>query len=141
MMRHRRIAACRGDRGFALMEVLIAFTIAAMAIATLAYGVTTAFRSDLRAQSSRAEMRLAQSRLEAAGIEQPLVAGTIEGDTNGLHWRQHVSKAKPIVLAAPLTAKDGKRSTAELYWVEIVVKGRDGRELRVATSKVGFAMP
>src|SRR5215218_4440431 len=101
MMIRQRYTAFRGfERGFALMEVLIAFTIAAIVVATLAYGVTIAFRSDLYAKANRAEMRVAQSRLEAAGIERPLMVGTIEGEANGLRWRQHVSRAKPIVLAA-----------------------------------------
>lgn len=142
MIIRRQNVAGRGlERGFALIEVLIAFTIAAIAIASLAYGVTIAFRSDLRAKANRAEMRLAQSRLEAVGIERPLAVGTINGETHGLRWREQVSRAKPIALTAVASAKDAKRSSAELYWVEVVVTGRDGRELRLGASKVGVVAP
>lgn len=130
----------RSDRGFALMEVLIAFTIAAMVMGTLVYGVAVAVRSDVRAKANRSEMRLAQSRLEAAGVEQPLRTGWLEGETDGLRWRQRTSKANPIVLLAP-APKSQARPAAELYWVEVAVTGSRGTEVRLATSKVAIITP
>src|SRR5688572_5102778 len=111
----------RSERGFALMEVLIAFTTAAVVMGTLAYGVAIAVRSDVRAKASRGEIRLAQSRLESAGLEQPLRPGVLEGETDGLRWRQRTSRVKPAHL--PVVASPGTpaRPAAELFWVEVAV--------------------
>ena len=130
----------QSEQGFALMEVLIAFTRAAVAIGTLVYGLVTAIRSDVRAKSNRLEMRLAQSRLEAAGVEHPLRPGLLEGELNGLRWRQRTSKANPIRLSSSDPKNHGKPAI-ELYWVEVEVIGGKGAEVRLATSKVAFVAP
>ena len=64
----------RGERGFALLEILVAFVILALGLGAISTGVALAMRSDARTQTSRVALRLAQSRLEAAGISDVLYA-------------------------------------------------------------------
>lgn len=123
------------------MEVLIAFTVAAAALGTLVYGMASAVRSELRAKANRSEMRLAQLRLESAGIDQPLTVGVLEGETGGLRWRQRTSRMQPALPVAKADARNLGRPAAELYWVEVAVAGGNGTEVRLATSRVVVAKP
>ena len=75
-------------RGFTLVEVLVAFAIAAIALATLFRIFAGGLQS---AQISEAEARatmLAESRLAAVGVEQPLAEDDQAGETeDGYRWR------------------------------------------------------
>jgi type II secretory pathway pseudopilin PulG len=78
-IRARDIAVKRsGERGFALLEILVAFVILALGLGAVLTGVAVAMRSDARTQSNRVALRLAQSRLEAVGITQALLPGLSE---------------------------------------------------------------
>jgi general secretion pathway protein I len=82
----------RACRGFSLLEVLVAFTILAMLLGAL----FQVFSGGLRAarsgdQYTRATI-IAQSRLAALGVEQPLREGVASGtDDDPYHWRVTVS--------------------------------------------------
>ncbi len=82
----------RACRGFSLLEVLVAFTILAMLLGPL----FQVFSGGLRAarsgdQYTRATV-IAQSRLAALGVEQPLREGVSSGtDDDPYHWRVTVS--------------------------------------------------
>ena len=84
--------ARRACRGFSLLEVLVAFTILAMLLGAL----FQVFSGGLRAarsgdQYTRATV-IAQSRLAALGVEQPLREGVSSGnDDSPYHWRITVS--------------------------------------------------
>ena len=52
---------------------------AALVLAALVAGVTTAIRTDLRVESGRRELMVARSHLEAAGLTEPLRPGVLEG--------------------------------------------------------------
>ena len=109
----------RACRGFSLLEVLVAFTILAMLLGAL----FQVFSGGLRAarsgdQYTRATI-IAQSRLAALGVEQPLREGVSSGtDDDPYHWRVTVSPylddQMPVAyhVLQPLTVH------VEVFWEE-----------------------
>jgi type II secretory pathway pseudopilin PulG len=138
--RSRRGLARRGERGFALIEILVAFVILALGLGAILTGVVVAMRSDARTQLSRSALRVAQSRLEAAGIAEALAPGTREGViANKFRWRQTVTELRPVTdarqpqgVARPAPAVNALRS----YWVEVAVEAPDGTATRLAALKL-----
>jgi len=138
--RSRRVFARRGgERGFALLEILVAFVILALGLGAISTGVVVAMRSDTRAQISRTALRVAQSRLEAAGISEALVPGYREGlIANKYRWRQTVTELHAATdagrpqAAQPAPANGALRS----FWVEIAVEAPDGTAAKLAALKL-----
>ena len=137
---HRIAARRRGERGFALLEILVAFLILALGLGAVLVGVSVALRSDTRTEISRSILRVAQSRLEAAGLTEALTSGSREGRVGSAYtWRQTVSaiqssggSPKPdSVKAEPPTT-----NAVAAFWVEIAVRARDGTVARLAGLKI-----
>ena len=138
--RSRRIPARRkGERGFALLEILVAFVILALGLGAISTGVVVAMRSDARTQVNRTAVRVAQSRLEAAGISETLVAGTREGlVANKFRWRQTVTEVRSAGDArAPQGARPAPANGAlRSFWVEVAVEAPDGTATKLAALKL-----
>ncbi len=138
--RSRRGLIRRGERGFALIEILVAFVILALGLGAISTGVVVAMRSDARTQVNRTALRVAQSRLEAAGISEALVAGYREGTiANRFRWRQTVTELRPATdtrqpqgVARPAPASNALRS----FWVEVAVEAPDGTATKLAALKL-----
>ena len=102
---HGIAARRRDERGFALLEILVAFLILALGLGAILVGVSVAMRSDTRTQVSRGILRVAQSRLEAAGLTEVLVPGHREGRVGSTYsWRQTVT-AVPSGAESPRPAR------------------------------------
>ncbi len=135
----------RSQRGFALVEILVAFAILAIGLGAISTGIAVAMRSDGRTQTTRVALRLAQSRLETAGIVRPLAVGRSEGLTMpNYRWRETISAVQ--WRAAPQRPPEAgkpeqKAATAPLtpFWVEIEVVAADGAVARLAALKLAPA--
>ena len=130
----------RRERGFALLEILVAFVILAIGLGAISTGVAIAMRSDGRSQSSRVALRLAQSRLEAAGITEALAPGRHEGVSNNYKWRQtvtavHLTAAPPEVRDLN-SAQPAQSDAIAAFWVEVSVQAADGSVARLAALKL-----
>lgn len=129
------------EQGFALLEILIAFLILALGLGALAVGVAVALRSDARTNASRAAMRLAQSRLEMAGIAMRLVPGHREGLIGDRYkWEETISEVQLVQSkegGAPAKPADGTNLGLTPFWVEISVRTPDGVGARIAALKLG----
>ena len=135
--RTRRVFARRaGECGFALLEILVAFVVLALGLGAISTGVVIAMRSDARTQVNRTALRVAQSRLEAAGIAEALVSGTREGlIADKFRWRQTVTEVRPAIppqAPRPAPAKGALKS----FWVEIAVEAPDGTNIKLAALKL-----
>ncbi|HYI27656.1 MAG TPA: type II secretion system protein [Bradyrhizobium sp.] len=135
----------RGQRGFALIEILVAFAILAIGLGAISAGIAIAMRSDGRSQTTRVALRVAQSRLETAGIVRPLVVGRSEGLTiPNYRWRETITAVQWRV-APPRPPEGGKpeqtAANAPLtpFWVEIEVVAADGAVARLAALKLAPA--
>ena len=136
----------QGQRGFALIEILVTFAILAIGLGAISAGIAVAMRSDGRTQTTRVALRLAQSRLETAGIVRPLAVGQSEGLTiPNYRWRETITavqwRAEP-----PRPPEGGKpeqtAANAPLtpFWVEIEVVAADGAVARLAALKLAPAL-
>lgn len=140
--RSRRRGVRRGERGFALIEILVAFVILALGLGAILTGVVVAMRSDTRTQVSRTALRVAQSRLEAAGITEALAPGYREGViANKFRWRQTVTELRPATetrqpqgVARPMPVQAG--NALRSYWVEVAVEAPDGTATKLAALKL-----
>ena len=138
--RSRRMLARRdGERGFALIEILVAFVILALGLGAISTGVVVAMRSDGRTQVNRTALRVAQSRLEAAGISEALAPGYREGlVANKFRWRQTVTELRPAgdTRSAQGTRPAPANGALQSFWVEIAVEAPDGTAIKLAALKL-----
>ena len=110
------------QRGFSLLEILIAFSILALSLGILlkifAAGVNTA----VVAENYTAAVQIAESLMAKTGVETPLQAGQTAGlENDQYYWRVEVS---------PFTFNpehvDATTLTAALFKVKVTVNWGDG---------------
>src|SRR6201990_2148464 len=93
---HRRIPIIRipasGDRGFTLLEVMIALVIAALALGVLFHAGLSGLQSAQAASHYEQAVARARSHLALAVHASPLVAGDWQGDDGGgFAWHLRVT--------------------------------------------------
>ena len=123
------------QRGFTLIEVLVAFVVLAIGLGTLAVGITTALRADAKVHNKHVLDQIAESRMEAAGRTGPLKSGRREGRIGRYRWREIVT---PVDLDKG-RPQDGTAPQVRPFmpsWVEIVVRDETGMETRLAALKL-----
>lgn len=130
--------------GFTLLEVLIAFIIAGLAIATLtraAAGGLTATRVAIRYEEAVARAR---SHLAATTYGAPIAAGDHQGDDGGgFHWRVRVAPIAATTIQ-PLGTVKRPGMPVTLYSVSVWITWRDGdanRDVRLDTEQIGQGGP
>ena len=129
-----------GQRGFALLEILVGFVVLALGLGAISTGIAIAMRSDGRTQTMRVALRLAQSRLEAAGISEKLAPGFREGRASNYRWQETIT-AVPIGAKLPEPQGEKPSQPAAItpmaaYWIEVAVRGTDGTLARLAALKL-----
>lgn len=92
--------------GFTLIEVLVAFAIAALLIVPLMRLVSAGLGGFDRAQNYATATLWAQSILANAGVQTPLAQGLQTGDLpHGMHWEMDVEPYHDdLMSSAPLTS-------------------------------------
>ncbi len=119
-----------GQRGFALLEVLIAFAIAALALSLLYQAASSGGSAARQAGYYEEAVSRAKSHMAALGRDSPVSEGEREGDDGGpFRWRITISPSATAAAApnAPPTAK-----RLMLYNVEVAVSWTvDGRKRQV----------
>lgn len=134
------------ERGFTLLEVLIAFAIAALSLGALAQGVVAGLWSARTAAHHQEAVARVLSHLAALGHGAPLVPGEREGDDgDGFRWRVLVSQlAAAVVPRGPEGPSPAGARDVALYAVSVGVSWRmDGgmKEVVLDTRRVGPALP
>jgi general secretion pathway protein I len=89
------MSAARAERGFTLLEVLVALVVFALLFGVLAQIFQTGLRQSTVAEAASAATLLARSQLARVGVEVPLAAGEFEGESeDGLSWRTVIEVAE-----------------------------------------------
>jgi general secretion pathway protein I len=130
----------RSERGFTLLETLVAFAIAGMALAVLFGGAIGGLRTASVAGSYEEAAARARSRLAMFGRDIPLAPGELDGE-DGSGYRWHV-RVTPIAIAK--TAARAKAPMLQLYSLSVAVSWRsDGRdrEIRLDSERVALVAP
>ncbi|HTW26890.1 MAG TPA: prepilin-type N-terminal cleavage/methylation domain-containing protein [Acetobacteraceae bacterium] len=134
----------RADQGFTLLEVLVAFVIAALALAVLFHGALGGLRAARIA--GRYEEALARARSHMAAFDNGAVAPQDNQGDDGGGYHYHV-RAVPVATAtlsqrdAANAARSGAAATA-LYAVSVAISWHgDGgeRTLQLQSERLGPA--
>lgn len=119
------------DKGFTLIEVLIAFAILALTFASVFRAFSSSFEQERRAEQAVARALEARSILEEFGESRPLEPGEEQGElSSGETWTATVTEAKPASL------QGGFKETLRARRVEIVVRDGGRERLRLAALKL-----
>lgn len=123
----------RRDDGFTLLEVLVAFVIAAMALGLLFEAAADGVTAVRAAGRTEEAVSRAKSHLAALGRDVMLADGTFEGDDgDGYRWRIRIA---PVATSAPaaLPAPGGVRPwPLTLYAIAVTLSWtQDGRDYEV----------
>jgi general secretion pathway protein I len=130
----------RRDRGFTLIEVVVAFVLLALVFST-AFEIFTQGLSRAGALEERSRaLEVVSSQLAGAGMEQPLAEGTTSGESRDPRYRWTTS----VTRYDEATAADPNHPIVtpyQLYRVEVRVDwhGGDAKDhsLDMATLKLG----
>ncbi|HEY8158690.1 MAG TPA: type II secretion system protein [Methylobacter sp.] len=125
------------QRGFSLLEILIAFSILALSLGILLKIFSAGVNTAGVAEEYTAAVQIAESLMARTGVEAPLQPGEITGTENEkYYWRVSVSPFQ-------FTAENLDITTiaAVLYKVKVIVSWgddakADGRQVELVTLKL-----
>ncbi len=132
-----------GERGFTLLEVTVAFVIAALAIGTMMAGTTTGLSATDRAAKYTEAVSLARSHLAAVGRGEAIAeqdTSGIEGDGFNWHLRIHPLGTRQLTASEVDQANDSPPTVAILYQVEVTESWKEAgrtRSLELVTRRFG----
>ena len=131
------------ERGFTLLEVLIAFIIAALALGVLYEGIGTGLLQARVATHTEGALSRARSRLAAFDDPAQLVPGQRTGDDGGgYRYRVQVSRLLDAPFAGPDTRATAPR--AALFGIRVTVgwsMDGDERQVSLGTERFGTVQP
>ncbi len=136
-MSRRRFYGSQSQRGFSLLEVLVAFALLGMALGVLLQVFSTGLNNAaISAEYTQAVLH-GESLLAGLGIERPLIEGVGEGEIDAkFSWRSTVTlfddQDDPGLAGIPLDLEvpDLSDSAAIAYRVEVEVFWRSGSGTR-----------
>jgi len=121
------------DAGFTLLEVMIAFVIAALSLSLLYQGATGGLRATGSAARTEEAISLAKSHLAAIGRGEAIAQQESSGvDGGGFDWRLHIQPVgtRQLSLSDSDRANDTKPTAAVLYDVVVTESWKDAGRTR-----------
>ena len=106
------------DRGFALLEAIVAMAIASLALSAIYRTVGNGLRAASRVQTIQSAVVVSRSHLSSIGIDGTLSAGDSRGSYgNGLRWQLNVTD---------MTARSTDANALRAYWITLKTIDRSG---------------
>jgi general secretion pathway protein I len=131
----------RGSAGFSLVEVLVALVITGLALAATAGVFRTGLLGHEAAAGADAALALAEEKIAAAGITEPLQSGRSAGlFGERFQWQVSIEPYQQKSSADP----DQPLPDLQLYRVAVTVAWRDGhrqRQMALDTLRLGPPPP
>ena len=128
----------RAERGFTLIEVVVALALLGLVLAVLSDGLRTGLSSASRAAAIEPPLAIAQAKLAAVGVTEPLTPGTSRGeDARGIAWQMSVDDYQDEAPDAPASDAPG---VPKLYRIKLTVTWQQGgtpRTISLSTLRVG----
>ena len=121
-MRSNSAPSASRETGFTLLEVMVAFSIAALAIALLYNGATGGLNATATATKSHEALSLARSHMAAIGKGEAILPQETSGtDGDGYSWHLRIREigSRQMALSDSDTANDTKPTNAVLYDVQV----------------------
>lgn len=127
----------RDQRGFTMLEVLIALVIAGLAVGVMFEAAAGALRASHAAAQYDQAVARAQSHLAMATQAGALMPGDWNGDDGGgYHWRVHVAS----IGSTTANPASGSPVPLVLYSVTVTITWPDGdktRDVRLVSQQIG----
>jgi general secretion pathway protein I len=134
--------ATRPQRGFTLVEVVVAFLLLSLVLATGFELFTSGMRRAIDIEERSQALAIAQTQLAGTGIEQPLKEGSASGQSEDGKYRWTVTVARSQE-GAP-EGNQPLQTAYGLYRIEVVVawRGADERDhtFSLATLELGSVL-
>jgi general secretion pathway protein I len=127
----------RSQRGFTLLEVLVAFAILALTLGVLMQIFAGGSRNALNSGSYSRAVELAESVLALAGTEVPLEAGMQSGEEAGMQWELEIAPLEITDFIRPPEHLRSYQVTARVDWED----GISRRSLVLDSMRLGEAGP
>ena len=121
------------ERGFTLLEVLVAFAILAVAMTALLQGFGQGLTAARRTDAASEALAEARTMLDRVGTETALTPGVTQGSAAGLEWRLEIAPRK-----SALDQVKSERPYA-LLDVVVTVAGEGGAPVSLTTVRLAPA--
>lgn len=122
------------QKGFSLLEVLVAFVILSIFLGTLLPALGTGLRAERRGEQRLQAVSLGEQRLASIGRDSPLRPGTRTGESQGFRWREEV---EPFV--EPSAGANTKDSRLQAYRVMVQVAWGSNPAERISLTTLRLA--
>lgn len=120
----------QGERGFTLIEVLIAFAILAVSLGFLMHVIANVLSRTAEADLRSGAVQLSQTLLDRVGVDLALVDGTRDGDSGSrYHWRLKIDPYGD--------ADDRLNWPVAAHQITVTVSWGDNGSLSLSTLKLG----
>lgn len=118
----------RGEAGFSLIEVVVALALLGLILAVLSDSLRTGLGSAARAAAIEPPLAIAEAKLAAVGVTEPLVAGRTNGrDARGIGWQMSIEEFRDDDFDGPSGDAPG---VPKLYRVVVTVSWSQGGAAR-----------
>jgi general secretion pathway protein I len=118
------------QRGFTLLEVLVALLCFALVFGILGQIIRTGLRQSASAETTMVASLLASSQLARVGVELPLEVGKFEGKVDDLRWQTAIQLVEPVT----------EETDISVYRIDVTVawgEPEQDREVTLTTLKLG----